>query len=135
MGFDATRNELKIPDLSSPTVLEGFYSNLKLTLHDTQDSQTFVMTVHVLPPANSTEGSADGGATDTGVDGKTDGPQTGDSSSSQGDSGYRVGNYSAAEKLVPLTYKIKEITVAGSATLEFSNEMDFPENLLTLVIN
>jgi len=93
------------------------------------------MTVHVLPPANSTEKSADGAATDTGVDGKTDGPQTAEGSSSGGESGYRVGNDNAAEKLVPLTFKIKEITVAGSATLEFSNEMDFPENLLSLVIN
>jgi len=87
-------------------VLEGFYSNMKLTLHDTHDSQTFVMTVHVLPPTNSTEESADGDATGSGVGAKTDGPQTEEGSSSGRESGYRVGNDNAVEKLVPLTYKI-----------------------------
>jgi len=40
LEFDAAGNVLRIPDLSSPTVLEGTYEGLKLKLQDTHDSTT-----------------------------------------------------------------------------------------------
>ena len=54
--FDAERNTLSISDLSNSTVLEGSYEDLKVTLNDSYDLQTFNFTMHVLPPpTNSTE--------------------------------------------------------------------------------
>jgi len=58
--FDAERNTLSISDLSNSTVLEGSYEDLKVTLNDSYDLQTFNFTMHVLPPpTNSTEESAE----------------------------------------------------------------------------
>ena len=38
-----------------------------------------------------------------------------------------------ADELVLPTYKVKEITAGGQATLEFSKVMDFPGNFLSLI--
>jgi len=48
-------NILTIPDLSSPEVLEGTYTDLKLILNDGNDSRTVTFTVHVLPDEGDSE--------------------------------------------------------------------------------
>jgi len=126
MKFDASKNTLYIPDLSSPAVLEGIYEGLKLTLKDKQDSKTYQFTVHLLlatDPFDESHESAESSPED--ANGELDTEENDREEKTSDD------DPDTSEGSHPVPF-LKEITQDGILFISFSEEINVASNLTVI---